>query len=314
MDATRRSVVMNRRVALGLVAATAVGGVAGSSASGPSAKSRILILVGPSDHPPGTHEVLAGGRLLRHCLDEIGTAVGLTAELRTAWPGTPAELDGVIGIVMIGDVFPPEVMPERAGVMDQLKQLMEKGCGLVCLHYATGLESRHVGPDGSHPLLDWIGGYFATRCKHHQSVARVYAKATINLPEKRHPTSGGWKAFTIHDEPYTNIYFGRPDRRARVTPLATAQLPPEKPATEVVAWAVERPDGGRGAGIAMPHFFKNWAVDDLRTLVLNTIVWSAGKPVPEQGFQVKLPALETFGPVAVTPGSQPKRPSAPYPN
>jgi type 1 glutamine amidotransferase len=265
-----------------------------------------VILVGPSDHPPGTHEVQAGGRLLAYCLNDIGTPLGLAAEVRTDWPGASSTLDGIVGVVMIGDLFPPEVMPERAGVMHQFARLMERGCGLVCLHYATGLESRHVGSDGSHPLLDWIGGYFATRCKHHQSVARVYAHATITPTEKGHPAVSGCKPFTVHDEPYTNIYFGRPDQRGRMTPLATAQLPPEKPVSEVVAWAVERPDGGRGAGIAMPHFFRNWAVDDLRTMILNTIVWTARKAVPPGGFQIKLPALESFKPSAVTPGLRQK--------
>lgn len=30
--------------------------------------ANVLILVGPSTHPPGTHEVAAGGRLVAHCL------------------------------------------------------------------------------------------------------------------------------------------------------------------------------------------------------------------------------------------------------
>ncbi len=37
---------------------------------GLSAESRILIVVGPSNHPPGSHEVAAGSRLLQHFLRE----------------------------------------------------------------------------------------------------------------------------------------------------------------------------------------------------------------------------------------------------
>ena len=30
--------------------------------------TRMLIVVGPSNHPPGSHEVAAGGRLMKYCL------------------------------------------------------------------------------------------------------------------------------------------------------------------------------------------------------------------------------------------------------
>lgn len=33
--------------------------------------TRVLIVVGPSNHPPGTHEVAAGGRLMQHCLQNM---------------------------------------------------------------------------------------------------------------------------------------------------------------------------------------------------------------------------------------------------
>ena len=51
-------------------------------------------------------------------------------------------------------------------------------------------------------------------------------------------------------------------------------LPPEAPKREAVAWGVERTDGGRGFAIVMPHFYKNWANEDLRRLILNGIVWT----------------------------------------
>ena len=86
-----------------------------------------------------------------------------------------------------------------------------------------------------------------------------------------------------------------------MTVLATAMLPPEAPKRETVAWAVERPDGGRGFGIVMPHFYRNWKLDDLRTLILNGIVWSATGDIPTYGIRAKLPDLAAFKPDAVEP-------------
>jgi type 1 glutamine amidotransferase len=198
-------------------------------------------------------------------------------------------------------------MPDRDRVMGDLSQLMDRGCGIVCFHYATGLGANHVAADGDHPLLRWMGGYFATRCPHHQSVAKIYPAARIEPAESDHPVLRGWKAFTLHDEPYIKNYFGPQGPAKYVTALATSLLPPEAPQREVVAWAVSRPDGGRGMGVVMPHFYRNWQLDDLRRLILNGIVWTAKREVPAGGVRTQLPPLTTFEPASVEPPVRPKK-------
>jgi hypothetical protein len=84
-------------------------------------------------------------------------------------------------------------------------------------------------------------------------------------------------------------------------------LPPESPKREVVAWAVSREDGGRGVGVVMPHFYRNWKIDELRTLILNSIVWAAKREVPADGVKVALPDLAQFEPAAVDPQPRPQR-------
>ena len=71
---------------------------------------------------------------------------------------------------------------------------------------------------------------------------------------------------------------GNPDVRKMV-------LEEKKPA--VVAWAVERKDGGRGFGFTGGHFHKGWANDSQRTLVLNAIAWTAKAEVPALGVASK---------------------------
>lgn len=294
---------VTRRAALA-GAAVAVSAMVAPTATAADAAPRVLILVGPSKHPPGTHEVAAGGRLLAHCL----TAAGLKADAISEWPTDGAKaLADVACVAFIGDLFPPEVMPNRDAIMADLTAMTKRACGIVCLHYATGLEAKHVAADGDHPLLHWTGGYFATRCKHHQSVARVFKEATIEPAKGDHPISRGWKTFTVHDEPYINNFFGKDGPSQGVTVLATSPLPPEKPKAETVAWCVERADGGRGAGVVMPHFYRNWAHDDLRTLILNAIVWAARAKVPKAGVRMKMPELTAFKPAAVDPPTKKKK-------
>lgn len=299
---------VTRRAALaGSAAALITPAVAGRALTAADGPARVLVVVGPSNHPPGTHEVAAGGRLLKHCLETIKEPGPFNAEVMTEWPaGGAKQLADVASVVFIGDLFPPEVMPNRDAAMKDLAAMTARGCGIVCIHYATGLEARHVSPEGDHPLLHWTGGYFATRCKHHKSVARVFSEATIEPAKGEHPVLRGWKSFTIHDEPYINNYFGKGGPAKNVTALATAMLPPEKPQRETVAWAAERPDGGRGAGIVMPHYYKNWRNDDLRTLILNAIVWTAKREVPKAGVKVEPPDLAVFKPAAVEPPAKKK--------
>lgn len=265
--------------------------------------TRVLIVVGPSNHPPGSHEVAAGGRLMQHCLQKSTNVAGISVDLVHGWPDSRELLEQIDTVVFIGDTFPPQRLPGTEGILTQLDSMMARGCGIVCIHYATGLRAEDVADDGEHPLLHWMGGYFATRCKHHQSIARIYEAATIEPAAPEHPVSSGWSGFTLHDEPYINNYFGKNGNRAadNVTPLAVSMLPPESPQREIVAWGVERVDGGRGFAIVMPHFYRSWKIDDLRTFIMNGIVWTAGRDVPGEGVQTELPPLVTFLPESVDP-------------
>ena len=278
--------------------------------SAPAAAARILIVVGPSTHPPGTHEVAAGGRLMQHVLQRMANVAGVQADVFSEWPQEATVRNRARTVVFIGDIFPPQRLPDSPLVLAQLGEMMKRGCGLVCVHYATGLRAVDVPPDGNHPLLQWLGGYFATRCAHHQSVAKVFPMVAISPAAPGHPVSRGWREFSLPEEPYYNNYFGPGENRLapNVTALATSQLPPEAPKREVVAWAVERADSGRGFGIVMPHFYKNWADDDLRRLILNGIVWSAQLEVPAGGVESAQPDLAAFQPESIEPTARPAAP------
>lgn len=271
--------------------------------------TEVLVVVGPSNHPPGTHEVAAGGRLMGHCLEHLDNVSGISATVVDRWPDNPERLSTVDSVVFIGDTFPPQRMPETDRILEQLGTMMDRGCGIVCVHYATGLRNEDVAADGEHPLLHWMGGYFATRCEHHQSIARIYERAEVVPAAPEHPVSRGWDTFVLHDEPYINNYFGADANRLaeNVTALATSMLPPESPGREIVAWCVEREDGGRGFGIVMPHFYRSWKIDDLRTFILNGIVWTAGKEIPAEGVVSPLPELSTFAPESVEPKPRQRR-------
>jgi type 1 glutamine amidotransferase len=272
-------------------------------------RARVLIIVGPTNHPPGTHEIAASGRLLKYCTEHMAGLPGVQADVLYAWPLDEATRDGASTVILLGDTFPAMRLPGAQRNLAQLGAMMARGCGIVCVHYSTGLRADDVADDGDHPLLHWTGGYFATKCKHHQSVAKVFPAATISPAASAHPVSRGWREFTLNDEPYYNNYFGRDRNRLMpgVTALATSMLPPESPQREIVAWSIERRDGGRGFGIVMPHFYRNWKNEDLRRFILNGVAWTAKLEVPLGGVGSTLPDLATFAPGSVEPQPHPTK-------
>jgi hypothetical protein len=57
---------------------------------------------------------------------------------------------------------------------------------------------------------------------------------------------------------------------------------------QAMAWAYERPGGGRGFGFTGAHYHKNWGNDNFRKVVLNGLLWIAHAKVPTHGVESKV--------------------------
>jgi hypothetical protein len=57
---------------------------------------------------------------------------------------------------------------------------------------------------------------------------------------------------------------------------------------ETVAWAWERPDGGRSFGFSGLHFHNNWRLPEYRRLVAQGILWTLKVSVPKDGLPVEI--------------------------
>lgn len=254
------------RIALFLPFAIA-GLVAASPASGGPAK--IVIVAGTPSHGPGEHEFNAGTMLLEKCLRENSGVE--TVLIKGGWPEDESVFNGARSIVlyMDGGVDHPLIQGNHLQVMGEL---MKKGVGLACLHYAVEVPKDNGGPE----LLEWIGGFY-DRPYSQNPVNQV----TLTRAAPHHEVSRGWKSYESRDEWYYKIRF-RPDDK-RVTSILTAMLPKDDPHKETVAWVVERADGGRGFGFTGGHYHKNWALLNQRRMVVNAILWTAKVRIPKSG-------------------------------
>ena len=62
-------------------------------------ETRILVIAGPTDHPPGTHEVAASARLLGHCLSNLEGFPDIRTEVSHGWPQDDAVLEKAATLV-----------------------------------------------------------------------------------------------------------------------------------------------------------------------------------------------------------------------
>jgi type 1 glutamine amidotransferase len=287
--------------------------------SAPEARRKVVFLAGNPSHGYGAHEHRAGCMLLAKQLNKHMSAQ-LAAEVHVAkdWPGNASVLEDADAIVIYCDGGKRHMANQH---LEGLDLTLKKGVGLACLHYAVETTKGESGDK----FLEWMGGYFEP----HWSVNPHWDAEFKTLPT--HPITRGVKPFTIRDEWYFHMRFV-PGMEG-VTPILSAHPPAETMSRkdgghsgnphvrkavangeiQHVAWAYERPNGGRGFGFTGGHFHNNWAHDDFRTVVLNAITWVAQAEVPAGGVpsdQITEADLEENQDY---PKRAPKKPAKPKP-
>jgi hypothetical protein len=268
---------------------------AGAAEASDAAKTKVVLIAGGPSHGYFAHSHYAGCVLLAKALNENVPSIEAVV-VRNGWPKDSAVLEGARAIVIFSDGGGGNPMIPHLAELGQ--RLVDKRIGLALIHYAVEVPRDVAGRE----LLEWTGGYYET----FWSVNPTWTARFQKFPD--HPITRGVKPFEILDEWYYHMRFR--ENMEGVTPILSA-VPPEstrrgpdgaysgnptvrarKGKPEVVAWARQRPDGGRGFGFTGGHFHYNWANDSFRTVVLNAIVWVAGLEVPPGGVRSKAATLE----------------------
>src|SRR5262245_33793956 len=255
-----------------------------------SKSKKIVFIAGRPSHAYGAHEHNAGCQLLAKELQAAMPNIACDVHLN-GWPADERFLDGADCLVMYCDGGARHMVNEH---LAQVDALAKKGMGVVCIHYGVEVTKGESGDK----FLDWIGGYFEMNWSVNPHWTARYEK----FPN--HPISRGVKPFEINDEWYYHMRFR--EGMQGVTPILTALPPPDslsrpdgthsgnpdvrravldRKEPQHMAWAAERPGGGRGFGFTGGHDHWNWGDPNFRKLVLNAIVWCAHGEIPANGVE-----------------------------
>lgn len=237
---------------------------------------RSLLLIGsaPDTHPPTTHEYLAGMKLLEQALKPIPELAPKVIEADPVWKDGPDHLsraDGAVLFLTEGAKWLSDD-PKRLAAF---QNLAKRRGSLICLHWGMG--TRLAEPVA--PFVNLFGACHGGPDRKHKVVT-----ARVTLAEPLHPVATAMNPFQIKEEFYYALK--TPKTGPQPVPIIHAHID-GKP--EMVAWAWERPDGGRSFGFSGLHFHENWKNPEYRRLVIQGIAWANHVPIPPKGLPIDLP-------------------------
>jgi type 1 glutamine amidotransferase len=262
------------------------------AAAPPVRKKKIVLIAGKKSHGPegnGIHDYGWSAKLLHVMLERSNVRDSVRVEHHLdGWPRDPRTLEDADAIMVLSDgrdgnlyeEAPFLASPERVRFMDRQ---MKRGCGFLTFHFSTFAPQKYAAE-----VLRWNGGYFqweqGGKREWYSAIRTLSAQVAIASP--KHPISRGLKAFQLNDEFYFNLRFTKDD--PALSPIwSVAALGGRKPDGNLVAWARQREDGGRGFGTTAGHFYRNWENASFRKTILNALVWSAKLDVPAGGVEAK---------------------------
>lgn len=257
-------------------------GTAADKTGRASVKRVLLLGQSPDDHAFGTHEYMAGVHILARLLHHEQSLQTIIVRADDPWTEGPELLDGADAAV----VFLSEGakwLSRDAARLAAFQRLAERGGGLVVLHWGMGC--REAEPIGN--FVELFGACHGGPDRKHKVLT-----TTLKPAAKGHPILAGIEPLDIRDEFYYQLKCvgsaGSP-QESPLTPLLTITADGQ---TEMVAWAWERPDGGRSAGFSGAHFHETWNLEAYRRFMTQAVLWVLEQPVPADGLAVEIEAAD----------------------
>jgi hypothetical protein len=229
---------------------------------------RVLLLAqSPDGHPPASHEYIASLRIMDLLLRQQRGIETRMIVADSPWTDGPALLDGADAAVLFLAEGAKWVSAD-AERLASFQRLAERKGGLACLHWAMGTKPAEHVP----AFTALFGG-----CHGGPDRKYKFLETQLRPVLDDHPITRGVSALTVTDEFYYALKWT--DQKPAPRPLMEALI---DDVPQTVAWAWERPDGGRSFGFSGLHYHANWSRPEYRRLVTQGVLWALGREVPSE--------------------------------
>lgn len=276
-------------------------------------KKKVLIIRGKSTHGPDSHNNDEVGLLIKDKLEASPYAGSMEVQTTLNYPADLSLVENADLIIISSDGGDRHALGNKNNLTQHMKHLdgvlKKNKTGLIVIHWATDAPSGGMGqlhPENSQMMEDWIGAvYYWVKQGNDPTSSFTWKFPTLDLKvNRRHPISNGLPdTFRLQDEYYFNFFTvkdGRNPGSDKVTFLHCAQAPSwrgdiknnENWREQAVFWAFERKDGGRSAAMTSAHFYRTWANPHFFQSFTNSILWTLGMEVPEEGANISTPTAE----------------------
>ena len=257
------------------------------SDSSAAEKSKQIVLVAGTIQEidkPGHHDYIGGCKLLEKVLKQ--TEGVETVLVLNGWPKEESVLENANAIVFYTDGGGKQAFlktPERVALIDKLAKA---GVGFALFHQAVDYPKEFT-----EQATSWIGGTYVggkSGRGHWDSFHKDFPKHEITSGVNPWKVADGW----LNKIQFTEGLKG-------VTPLLWSgkvhRGSQEGGNDDIVAWAYERPAGGRTfcfSGLDMHQFWQN---EGMCQFVVNGVLWSAGVKIPDSGASSNITDEEIEG-------------------
>ncbi|MBC8289514.1 MAG: ThuA domain-containing protein [Planctomycetes bacterium] len=261
---------------------------------GPRPKRILFIGQAPDGHPPGTHEYRAGAGLMAKLVKQVVKNAPVQAIVVSAdgeWADGPELLDGADAAFLFVSQGAAWIQ-EKPRRLAAFQRLAKRGGGLVCLHWGMGTKDA----ENIEAFVNLFGGCHGGPDRRYKVV-----DVTTELPNRKHPVVSGIEPLEIHEEFYFKLK--QPKGGKGITPLIRVSIEGE---SHTVAWAFDRPDGGRSFGFTGLHFHENWKQESYRRLMTQGLLWTISQKIPEKGVAIPIEAKDLVPPPQPPQSSRPK--------
>lgn len=248
---------------------------AGGEGSDGRPKRLLLIGQGPDGHPWSTHEYMSGAHLLARMLGKTEKLQIVLTQADEPWQQGPellAAADGAVVFLSQGAQW----LSADAARLEAFRQLAKRRGGLCTLHWGMGCKEA----EPIDAFVQLFGGCHGGPDRKYKVVA-----VETKLSGGDHPVLRGVEPVRVEDEFYYTLKM--PRNAQKLTPLLKVPIDGQD---HTVAWAWERPDGGRSFGFSGLHFHRNWELPAYRRMVAQGVLWSLDLPIPADGLDVHVPA------------------------